>query len=287
MKISVHITFYIKNEKKPNFKKINKVIKNFLTLSKKTYIYIHSNIEIKRKIKFVSFIRHNLENQDPHKLSWMCRPLMKKQKNYFDYFIYSEDDIIFKNKNFKAWLKLKDECIKNDYNLGFLRTEKSNKSLNLWSIDQPSNLNHSLIINKKLFIVLKNPYCAMWIYDKKEFKNFVKSKYWNLNNWSGDNIYTNLKTREKSAIGWNGLNMSRYLATIIPIQNYKMLNDFYIQHLGEKYIKSGPFTIKTNNLIKKDLTKYKDEKKNLVNLFLLKIRFFYKKNLRINLKKYK
>ena len=287
MKISVHITFYIKNKNKLNLQKLNKVIKSYLTLSNKTYIYIHCNFEIKKKIKFVTFIKHNLKNKDPHKLSWMCRPYMKKQKDYFDYFIYSEDDIIFNKKNFKAWLKFKDVCIRKKFNLSFLRTETLKKNNELWSIDQPTNINQSLIINKRLFVILKNPYCAMWIYDKKEFKNFIKSKYWNLNNWLGNNPYTDLKTREKSAIGWNGLNMNRYKASIVPIQNYKVLNDFYIKHLGEKYLKYGPFSINTSKLINRDLVDYKDDQKNSFKIFLLNMKFFYKKYLRINLKKYK
>ena len=217
----------------------------------------------------------------------MCRPYMKKQKDYFDYFIYSEDDIIFNKKNFKAWLKFKDVCIRKKFNLSFLRTETLKKNNELWSIDQPTNINQSLIINKRLFVILKNPYCAMWIYDKKEFKNFIKSKYWNLNNWLGNNPYTDLKTREKSAIGWNGLNMNRYKASIVPIQNYKVLNDFYIKHLGEKYLKYGPFSINTSKLINRDLVDYKDDQKNSFKIFLLNMKFFYKKYLRINLKKYK
>ena len=107
MKISVHITFYVKNEKKIDFNKLNKTIKNYLTLSKKTYIYVHTNVKIKKKNKFITFINYNLEKKDPLKLSSKCRPLMKKQKNLFDYFIYSEDDIIFKKRNFNAWFKFK------------------------------------------------------------------------------------------------------------------------------------------------------------------------------------
>lgn len=287
MKISVHIAFYVKNKKKIDFNKLNKTIKNYLTLSKKTYIYVHTNVKIKKINKFITFINYNLEKEDPLKLSWKCRPLMKKQKNLFDYFIYSEDDIIFKKRNFNAWFKLKDICIKNNFNLGFLRTEIKKNSLNLWSIDQPKQLDRSLIIGDQQFIVLKNPYCAMWIYDKKEFGNFIKSKYWNLENWLGDNPYTNLKTREKSAIGWNGLNMKRYKASIVPIKNFRILNEFYLNHQGDKYIKFGPFSIKVNQLINRKLKHCEDIKENLFELFYLRIKFFYRKYLKINLKNYK
>ena len=285
MKICVHITFFVKYEKKIDFNKLNKVIKNYLSLSKKTHIFIHTNINIKKKLKFVNFITHNLKNEDPHKLSWKCRALMEKQKDQFDYYIYSEDDILFNKRNFKAWLNYKDLCIDNKFNLGFLRTEKSKKKKILWSIDQPKNLDESIIIDKNVFVVLKNPYCAMWIYDKKEFNNFIKSEFWHLDDWSGDNPYTELKTREKSAIGWHGLNMKRYKASIIPIKNFKIVEGFYIQHLDNKYIEHGPFSIKVQKLIKKDLKNYKDS--SFIDLIFLNFRFFYKKYLRVNLKNYK
>ena len=48
-----------------------------------------------------------------------------------------------------------------------------------------------MIIDKNVFVVLKNPYCAMWIYDKKEFNNFIKSEFWHLDDWSGENLYMN------------------------------------------------------------------------------------------------
>ena len=85
MKICVHITFFVKDKKKIDFNKLNKVIKNYLTLTKKTYVFVHTNINIKKKLKSVNFITHNLTNEDPHKLSWKCRTLMEKQKNQFDY----------------------------------------------------------------------------------------------------------------------------------------------------------------------------------------------------------
>ena len=285
MKICVHITFFVKYEKKIDFNKLNKVIKNYLTLSKKTRIFVHTNINIKKKLKFVNFITHNLTKEDPHKLSWKCRTLMEKQKDQFDYYIYSEDDILFNKRNFKAWLNYKDLCIDNNFNLGFLRTEKSKKNKILWSIDQPKNLDESMIIDKNVFVVLKNPYCAMWIYDNKEFNNFIKSEFWYLDDWSGDNPYTELKTREKSAIGWHGLNMKRYKASIIPIKNFKIVEGFYIQHIDNKYIKHGPFSIKVQKLIKKDLKNYSNL--SFIDLIFLNFRFFYKKYLRVNLKNYK
>ena len=55
---------------------------------------------------------------------------IEKQKLKFDYFIYSEDDILFSKKNFKYWLNYKNICIKNlILMVGFLRTENKNRKL--------------------------------------------------------------------------------------------------------------------------------------------------------------
>jgi len=286
-KIAVHITFYVDRDINLKLIKLNKVLKSYLSLSKKVFIFVHTNVVIKKNFKSVTFVTHNLKKKDPFKLSWLCRTLMEKQKNSFDYFIYSEDDIIFSKSNFMSWKILKDICLKNDFNLAFVRTETSNKNKSIWSIDQPQKLNKFIKISNQTFILLHNPYCAMWIYDKFEFTKFIKSEFWNLNNWVGDNAFTHLKTREKSAIGWNGLNMSRYIASIVPIKNKRILNEFCIKHLNTKYIEYGPFSIPLTQLVEKKISKFKKKKFTYIKRTCLTLKFFYRKYMRINLKKYK
>jgi hypothetical protein len=81
--------------------------------------------------------------------------------------------------------------------------------------------------------------------------------------------------------------MKRYKASIVPIKNFRILNEFYLNHQGEKYIKFGPFSIKVNQLINRKLKHCEDIKENLFELFYLTIKFFYRKYLKINLKNYK
>ena len=52
---------------------------------------------------------------------------MEIQKNNYDIFIYSEEDILFTKKNLNYWNKYKDKCINKNYNLGFLRVEVNKK----------------------------------------------------------------------------------------------------------------------------------------------------------------
>ena len=85
---------------------------------------------------------------------------MEKQKNDYDVFIYTEDDILFEKKNFNYWLKYKDLCLNDNYNLGFLRFEINKKDKNLYSTDQVEQSSKYLNLSKKKYLVLANSYCA-------------------------------------------------------------------------------------------------------------------------------
>jgi hypothetical protein len=102
---------------------------------------------------------------------------MFSQKNKYQIFIFGEDDIIFSKKNFDYWLKYKDLCIRNHYNLGFLRTEIKRKSNLLYSTDQVNRIKYYVDLCKIKFAKLENSNCSLWIYDKDEFKNQILSKF--------------------------------------------------------------------------------------------------------------
>ena len=285
MKICIHITLFIKNNRKKKLKNFSKIYKSFFSLSKKTQIFVHTNVKIKNFKKNLFFIYHDISNEDPFRLTWKYRSLMEKQKNQYDYFIYSEDDTLFNLKNFKYWLRFKKICNKKNYNVGFLRTEKSPVDNSLWTTDQFFQLDEYVIINRKKYIVLKNPYYAMWIYDKKDFNSFINSRFWNLYNWRGMNSFTKLYDREKSAVGWHGLNMDKYTATIIPLKNNKVLKDSLIVHSSNKYVKErGRIHVSLNNLMKKELIKHRVIKYSKIQLFLKELKFILYWNLRFNFK---
>ena len=125
MKIAVHITSFYGDNYKERIIFLKKIIKNYQIISKKIDIFIHTNKVSKiLESKNVKLILHDLENKNPFYLSWLSRPMMEKQKNKYDCFIYSEDDILFSKKNFEYWIKYKEICLKNNHNLGFIRIEK-------------------------------------------------------------------------------------------------------------------------------------------------------------------
>ena len=285
MKICIHITLFIKNNKKEKLKEFSNIYKSFFSLSSQTQIFVHTNTKIKNFKKNLFFIYHDIKNENPYRLTWKYRSLMESQKNNFDYYIYSEDDTLFNKKNFKYWLKLKKDYDKKNYNVGFIRTERSPRDNSLWTTDQFVQLDEYVIINNKKHIVLKNPYFAMWIYDKREFSKFVRSKFWNLNKWRGLNSFTKLYDREKSAVGWHGLNMDRYVATIIPLKNNSIIKSSLIIHASNKYVSErGRIHVSVKNLIKKKLRRFKKKEYSKYQIFFRELKFFIYWNLRFNFK---
>ena len=98
-------------------------------------------------------------------------------------------------------------------------------------------------------------------------------------------FFTKLYDREKSAVGWHGLNMDKYSATIIPLKNNKVLKDSLIVHSSNKYVKErGRIHVSLNNLMKKELIKHRVIKYSKIQLFLKELKFILYWNLRFNFK---
>ena len=290
LKISVHIPLYVDLKKKKQLKNFKKVCRSFLTLSNRTKIFVHSNKKFKgnKKVKYF-YYDFNKIKEHPYKLTWFCRDILENQKDKFDIFIYCEDDILFTKKNFRYWLNHKDLCIKNDYNLGFTRYEIKNKTF--YSSDQVVKSKYYVRLLNRKYIVPHNPYCAFWIYDQKEFKNFIKTKYWKFD-WKWVTISGILLIREMSSTGWfginmNGIDMNRYQATIIPLKKGHLDKNSFIRHLSNNYSKnpSGLFgTFKVKDIPEKNLQEFKTI--TPVGRFFKRASYILYYFFRINIKKY-
>jgi hypothetical protein len=273
-KISVHITCY--QDSRTNLKRnsfLKRVILSYLSISKNIEIFIHSNKKYLYKHKSVKCIIHKLKSQHPFYLSWKCRNLIFKQRNSYDYFIYSEDDILFTKENFLYWKKYNYLCLKNNYNLGFVRVE-DRKSKGLYAVDIFKKLIKYISLEEKNFIMNdNNPYCALWIMSKEELNNFVRSDIWKFKWKMRYQCYGDI--RAMSAIGWHAKNIEHYKSTIIPFTRSKIDTGCIIVHLDNKYsiTRHGPGSLKYNNLLEKDLVRfsYYDNYKLLIKKYLKKI----------------
>lgn len=251
MKIAAHVTFYFVENR---LQYLRKVIENLEQLPHDVMIYIYSNVPLDdfiqskkvivkvfpyRKSKILGYNK-GIWNPlgmtrfvHPYHLAWENRKIVTRIINDYDAQIYLEDDIGFTNENLNYWLAYKDVCMEHSYNLGFFRIEKD-LSNQVFITDPDTIPTKQVKIKDQHFIVNDvNPYCGFWIYDRVELLKFVKSKEWNFN-------FKGLAIREKSAIGWHGLMMNRYLGTILPItiENEKkmLLKECLVHHLPNNYI---------------------------------------------------
>ena len=291
LKISVHIPYYVSENYIDKSKLFHKVCSSYLELSKNVEIFVHTNKKIKNYNKKIKFIYHNLNKIHPFKLTWVCRKLMLKQINFYDIFIYGEDDLVFTKKNLNYWLKNRDTCLTNGFNLGFLRVEKRKKNNLLYSSDQISKVKRYVFLDNKKFAKLESSNSSFWIYAQNEIKKFSKTKYWNFN-FKWVTVSGILLIREMAAVGWHGENMNgqymdRYKATLIPIKKNKLINDSFIKHISNNYANNpaGLFgSLKVNNLLSKKLTLFK--KRTLFNNMIKRFNFCLYYLLRFNLKKF-
>ena len=105
MSISIHIPFYNPNpQKKEGFRQLRRFdyltenIENLKKLSIKNDIFIHTHNDfLDDKNLAAEVINHDINDHDLEKgyLTWLSRPMMKKQKDNYEYFMYLEHDIKF------------------------------------------------------------------------------------------------------------------------------------------------------------------------------------------------
>ena len=173
--------------------------------------------------------------------------------------------------------------------MGFLRYEIKNKTF--YSDDQVAKSKYYVNLLNKKYIVPQNTSCTIWIYDKKEFKNFIKTKYWKFD-WKWVTISGILLIREMATIGWHGINMNgidmnRYLATIIPLKKRQQDKNSFIRHLSNKYSINpmGLFgTFKVKDILEKNLQEFKPI--TPVGRFFKRASYILYYFARINIKKY-
>ncbi len=287
MSISIHIPFYNPNpEKKEGYRNLTRFdylkenILNLKKLSLPTAIFIHThNNFLNDKELDANIINHQIKNDDLEKgyLTWLTRPEMQKQKDSYNYFMYLEHDIKFTEKNLQYYLKFQKNLSSKKFNLGFLIYEKNNKDNQNYSIHITERLKNFVCIDSQKFFIndLEN-YCCFWIYDQKQFKDFIGSKWWNFKK-KVHNFRHNYGITERSSIGFNALNINYFIATLLPEINNQTDPDCFIEHMTNNYydkfseLKSQNFkdirgvcTIKINEVIYEN----KIKEKTIIILYL-------------------
>ena len=287
MSISIHIPFYNPNpEKKEGYRNLTRfdyLKENILSLKKLSlpsdiFIHTHNNFLNDKELD-ANIINHQINNDDLEKgyLTWLTRPEMQKQKDSYNYFMYLEHDIKFTEKNLQYYLKFQKNLSSKKFNLGFLIYEKNNKDNQNYSIHITERLKNFVCIDSQKFFIndLEN-YCCFWIYDQKQFKDFIGSKWWNFKK-KVHNFRHNYGITERSSIGFNAYNINYFIATLLPEINNQTDPDCFIEHMTNNYydkfseLKSQNFndirgvcTIKINEVIYEN----KIKEKTIIILYL-------------------
>jgi hypothetical protein len=247
MKISKHITFFYVESR---LIYLNQVIEDTNTYGYETDLFIHTNVNFLTNSTLSKYsngrmhiIYHDLTNIHPYLLTWKCRDLLQQQKNEYDIFMYTEDDILVPYKAVIYWLDYHTPLVNKKYNLGFVRIEK-NKQEEEFITDIRYRITNFIILEDQLYGINLYPYCGFWIYDKVEFNKFVESRWYERTSFRKYNKHI----RENSAFGLN--KNGWYTNTIIPIINNNLIDDCKVYHLPNNYIGSRKYAkIKFNNAI--------------------------------------
>jgi hypothetical protein len=242
-KAAKHIAFFYKEER---LSTINRMLQEVTKYPFQTDVFIHTNTPIPQSLLHkqtsgqTHVIVHDVTGIDPFKLTWLCRPLLKSQLDEYDVFIYVEDDILIPSKAMDYWLSYKDLLLSVNCNLGFIRVEidqlGEHMAADLHTEDcYPRQLTKLGQIHSQKFIVNDvNNYTAFWIYDKKEFKRFLESKYYTIYSIKGHGV------REASAIGLHNIrdpDMKWYTHTLIPLtQNTQLDERCKVYHIPNTFV---------------------------------------------------
>ena len=258
MSISIHIPFYNPNpQKKEGFRQLTRFdflkenIENLKKLSIKSDIFVHThnNFLDDKKLE-VEIINHKIKDSDLEKgyLTWLSRPIMEKQKNHYDYFMYLEHDIRFSEKNLQYLLKYQDLLNKKKFHLGYLIYEKNQNDFKNYCIHLTKKLMKFIKIDKQKFFIndLEN-YCCFWIYNKEIFKNFINTDWWSFKK-KPTNFRHYYGITERSSIGYHALSMNYFKSTLLPEVNGRPDPDSFVEHMTNNYFNKYSDLEKKNSL---------------------------------------
>lgn len=218
MKLAIHIPM-----KYVNLKRVEELIVEFNTYEIETDVFIHTydlinicdvNTKYKGFLEFI-YVYKSFDINDS------CRLIMRSQKNLYDFFMFSENDVNVPYTAIQYWITYKD-CIKNN-NLGFVRVDKKDNLIDLHNLKKEK----TIVINNEKFIINKvHCFCGMWICDKSKFEIWIDELPFNICKFR-EPITDEVKHTMNIAFrfGLHFPSLTYYDNTIIPIQrNGTLLN---------------------------------------------------------------
>ena len=136
------------------------------------------------------------EEWEGYYLTWAHKGLLREAviNKYYDFYVYTENDICFTSENFLYWFLYKDRLKKLNLEPGFCRYENYESKLvpfdnhRVWQLNKPTDNvwgDRPYIVNSYLlplddsftgFVSLGNPYMGMMILDQEMAEKYVVSQ---------------------------------------------------------------------------------------------------------------
>ena len=195
------------------------------------------------------YVHENLSHR--YRLTWMHRWHFIEDIDYYDWFMYVEDDMDIPLENFKMYmenyklmntLSKYDDYKHNNYIPSFVRVEKlNNKEYNVDNLS-PQMIN-LIKIGDKEFTTIGNSYHGFWIMAQKDLKESIT-----------DDFYNKTSISRETAASYPTWELRK--TPLLMIENNQASPLCYSYHLSNNYVTSdSPF----GKVEMKDLLYYKND----------------------------
>jgi len=223
MKILVSIATYgIKN-----MDYLNTIIDNYK--SYKNYdidIVVHGTHPLKRQD--INFNKY----ENPKNTVYYHRKEFFEKQNQYDYFLFSEDDILIKEETIDTYIKY-DNKLPINYCLGFIRFENTPEKID-YLIDLWTNVpgyyyiaNNSTNIKNNNYFMTTNPFQSCYILSKEKLKYTIENSNYLI---SADNAITDIIETASAGIFTNWSTGTGVINKVIT-KNIEDLNNCFIHHM--------------------------------------------------------
>jgi hypothetical protein len=171
---------------------------------------------------------------DPRRLTWAHRDAMRAAFPHFDYFLYTEDDILLPPAAVAIWRERLPSLVKHGFLPGFLRVEENRKGQLVASdFCHPDSPEQVVFIDDRPYLHTNFPYQAMWLYDKETMRAFLASDIFTVGH-----VPSSHKPLESAALGFtfdyrDGEYRSRHLLPLTP--SMQVDRSCYVFHMPSNY----------------------------------------------------
>lgn len=175
MKLQVVITFHYNEDKLENLKRVIESVRNIKTEQTKIIVCTNQYFATDVQLDIIDRLYH------PYFLAWgHKRHMIHFLDTDFTHFMYLEDDMEVTDQTMQYWLRNKELFTRNNLNFlpGIVRVEYDGDDAYCVDVINPCSTKIRPVVNieGQEFISLSEPYQAMFIMDRNDVNEHIRSK---------------------------------------------------------------------------------------------------------------